>query len=147
MPVFLDVDDGRHKETHSAQQGKDIIGISDAGLSILMHHDYPGNIRELENIIEYSFILCQSGFIQPEHLPEPFAPGNAMEEMMPIIPGKAQTLEEIEKSAIHQALERNKWKKLATCRDLGISKDTLRRKIQRYELKSPLEEFLNDNDD
>ena len=37
----------------SAQQGKDIVGISSGALAILMRHDYPGNIRELENIIEY----------------------------------------------------------------------------------------------
>jgi PAS domain S-box-containing protein len=122
-----------------AQQGKDIVGISDTALNILMHHDYPGNIRELENIIEYSFILCQGGFIQPEHLPEPFSPTDKFEELNAIIPGKKQTLEEIEKAAIYQTLETNKWKKLATCRDLGISKDTLRRKILLYKLKSPLE--------
>ena len=128
----------------SAQQGKDIIGISDAALNILMHYDYPGNIRELENIIEYAFILCQGGFIQPEHLPEPFTPTDLVDEPGPIIPGKKQTLEEIEKAAIYQTLESNKWKKLATCRDLGISKDTLRRKIQRYNLKSPLQKLTEE---
>lgn len=125
----------------SAQQGKDIIGVSDAALNILMHYDYPGNIRELENIMEYAFILCQGGFIQPEHLPEPFSPSEKIEETGAFIPGKAQSLEDIEKAAIYQALERNKWKKLATCRELGISKDTLRRKIHRYKLKSPIEKL------
>jgi len=39
-------------------------------------------------------------------------------------------------------LERNRWKRLATCRELSISKDTLRRKIERYKLASPLDEML-----
>jgi len=138
IPMLID----HFTKKFSAQQGKDIVGISDTALNILMHYDYPGNIRELENIIEYAFILCQGGFIQPEHLPEPFSPTDTFEETAAILPGKKQSLEEIEKAAIYQTLEINKWKKLATCRDLGISKDTLRRKIQRYKLKSPLEKII-----
>jgi len=49
------------------------------------------------------------------------------------------SLEQIEKQAILGALQRNKWKRMMTCRELGISKDTLRRKIERYELENPLE--------
>ncbi|MGV1098423.1 sigma 54-interacting transcriptional regulator [Thiovibrio sp. JS02] len=128
----------------SAQQGKDIVGISDTALGILMRYNFPGNIRELENIIEYSFILCHGGFIQPEHLPEPFAP-KENECLQPgVIPmHKPQPLEDIEKQAIFQSLERNQWRRMATCRELKISKDTLRRKIQRYGLKSPFDEELD----
>ena len=52
-----------------------------------------------------------------------------------------QTLEAVEKQAIFLALERNNWKKMKTCRELGISKDTLRRKIKRYDLQRPLMEL------
>lgn len=149
LPILID----HFIKQYSAQQGKDIVGIANEALNILMRYDYPGNIRELENIIEYAFILCEGGFIQREHLPEPFAQsgrgegGNGASES-----GKApQTLEEIEKQAILLALERNKWKRMATCRELGISKDTLRRKINRYHLESPLEKDLaeigEDDDD
>ncbi|MEJ2034043.1 MAG: sigma 54-interacting transcriptional regulator [Deltaproteobacteria bacterium] len=123
----------------STQKGKDIVGISDAALGELMRYHYPGNIRELENIIEYAFILCPGGFIQPEYLPEPFAPEAKDEPPPPLLLEKPQTLEEIEKQAIYQSLERNQWRRLATCRELGISKDTLRRKIQRYGLRDPFE--------
>lgn len=121
-------------KTFSARQGKEIVGLSEAALEILMQYNFPGNIRELENIIEYAFILCHGGFIMPEHLPEPFAPpkktGLAKEQ-------GPRSLDEIEKQAIMAALERNSWKRLATCRELGISKDTLRRKISRYQLEDP----------
>jgi PAS domain S-box-containing protein len=120
-----------------AQKGKDIVGISDAGLAELMRYDYPGNIRELENIIEYAFILCHGGFIQPEHLPEPFAPAERDADLGGQAPEGPLSLEEVEKQTIYQALERNHWRRLATCRELGISKDTLRRKIQRFALKDP----------
>ncbi|MDD2464878.1 MAG: sigma 54-interacting transcriptional regulator [Desulfobulbus sp.] len=117
---------------YSAQQGKDIVGIAGGALSLLMRYDFPGNIRELENIVEYSFILCEGGYIQPQHLPEPFVTG--FEE---VVSGASrdsgpQSLEDIEKQAIMLSLERNRWRKMVTCRELGISKDTLRRKIERY---------------
>ncbi len=125
----------------AAQQSKDIVGISDAALAILMRYDFPGNIRELENVIEYAFILCPGGFIQPEHLPETFAPQGAGKTLGSgdstsinhNVPG--QTLEDIEKIAIAATLTRNNWKKMATCRELKISKDTLRRKIKKFGLK------------
>jgi len=121
---------------YAAQQGKDIVGISSGALSLLMRYDFPGNIRELENIVEYSFILCEGGYIQPQHLPEPFVTGL---DDQGICSGQAgpQSLEEIEKQAILLSLDRNKWRKMATCRELGISKDTLRRKIERYQLVNP----------
>jgi len=98
----------------SALQGKEIIGIASPALALLMQHDYPGNIRELENIIEYAFILCDGGYIMPEHLPAPFAPGEAIG---PKDAGeKPLTLEAMEKQAIIMALERNKWRKMAVCR-------------------------------
>ncbi len=119
----------------SAQQGKEIIGISSPAQALLMQHDYPGNIRELENIIEYAFILCEGGYILPEHLPAPFAPG---EQLLSKGGNDAPlTLEAMEKQAIIMALERNKWRKMAVCRELGISKDTLRRKIAAYEIQEP----------
>lgn len=135
IPLLID----HFIKKYSAQQGKDIVGISSGALAILMRYDYPGNIRELENIIEYSFILCEGGYIQPQHLPEPFAAG--LEEAAPIAARNTgpQTLEDIEKQAIILSLERNRWKKMTTCRELGISKDTLRRKIERYEIINPLE--------
>lgn len=134
VPLLID----HFIKKYSAQQGKDIVGVSSGALSILMRYDYPGNIRELENIVEYSFILCEGGYIQPHHLPESFAAG--YEETASAAPRDQgpQTLEDIEKQAIILSLERNRWRKMITCRELAISKDTLRRKIERYGIANPL---------
>ncbi|OAG27071.1 Fis family transcriptional regulator [Thermodesulfatator autotrophicus] len=119
-----------------ASKGKEIIGISEDALKILMDYDFPGNVRELENIIEYCFIVCKEGLIYPEHLPD------YLKKDTLIIPEEKasfsipKTLQEIEKEAILQALKRNKWRKMATCRELGISKDTLRRKLKKYGLQN-----------
>jgi len=121
-------------EKFNAEKGKEILGITDDALDLLMRHQYPGNIRELENIIEYAFILCHEAFIRPEHLPEPFNTPQDLTEAAGLGLGRPMSLEEVEKRAILNALERNRWKKMATCKELGISKDTLRRKIRKYKL-------------
>ncbi len=109
-------------------QGKDISGLSEDALQIVMRHDFPGNVRELENILEFSFILCPSGFVQVEHLPEYLQPDT---EIIDAGEDEPMTLEEIKCRAIKRALARNDGKRMATCRELGITKDTLRRAISR----------------
>ncbi len=122
-----------------AEKQKDIHGVSDGVLNHLMHHSFPGNIRELENIIEYGFILCPGGLIQERHLPDTFSLNESDDTFERELQNGGLSLEQIEKQAILGALQRNKWKKMMTCRELGISKDTLRRKIERYDLENPLE--------
>jgi len=122
-------------KTFCTRQGKEITGISESAMDILMRYDFPGNIRELENVIEYAFILCHGGLIMPNHLPEPLAPqGLTTGAKSSAAP---RSLDELEKQAILATLERNGWRKIMTCKELGISKDTLRRKIQKYHLTGP----------
>ena len=135
IPLLLD----HFVKKFRAEKQKDIVGVNDEVISLLMKYNYPGNIRELENIIEYGFILCPGGYIQVEHLPEAFCEHDKQLDSPPLLAGEGMSLEEIEKSAIHHCLLRNKWKKMLTCRELGISKDTLRRKIEKYDLTNPLE--------
>ena len=67
---------------------KDITGVSPEVLRILMAHDYPGNVRELENIIEHAFVLCRGGMIQPEHLPESLRPADLPRQRRPSRPSE-----------------------------------------------------------
>ncbi|WP_281795358.1 sigma-54 interaction domain-containing protein [Desulforhabdus amnigena] len=113
-------------------RNKKILGLSHDTLALFMNHDWPGNIRELENAIEYAFILCREGLILPEHLPEQLRKENAG-----VAVPQGLTLQDIEKRAIFEALERNRWRRLATARELGIDKNTLRRKINRHKLVVP----------
>jgi transcriptional regulator with PAS, ATPase and Fis domain len=111
---------------------REIIGLSQEALAALMLHSWPGNVRELENTIEHAFVLCPGDLIQLRHLPEHLVPQDrAM--LMP----SGLTLREVEKRAIEEALARNRWKKMATARELGIDKNTLRRKMQRLGIYEP----------
>lgn len=118
-------------EEFNAIQGKQVDGLSEDVMQILMRHDFPGNVRELENILEFAFILCSSGFIQVDHLPEYLRPRQSgSTDPDALFSG---TLEQIKCRAVRAALKRNDGKRMVTCRELGISKDTLRRMLARCE--------------
>ena len=112
-------------------KGKDIAGVSDAVLARLMEHDFPGNVRELENIIEHAFVLCRGGVIELKHLPPPLR-GGALGEALRL--GKAVTLESMEKLLITDALRRNGGNHQKAAKELGINPSTLFRKLKAYRL-------------
>ena len=116
----------------SALKGKEISGVTPEALAILMQHDYPGNVRELENIIEHAFVLCPGGMIQAHHLPDELQPRTSTP--------KRETLDllgEYEKELILNALRRNQWNRLQAAKDLGIHKTTLFRKIHKLGIDLP----------
>ena len=115
-------------------RGKTITGVDDEVLHFLMCHEYPGNIRELENIIEHAFVLCKSGIIRVPHLPAFLADQH---HPYPKTDSLSHTLNSTEALAIMNALERNGYNRLATARDLGMHKSTLFRKIKKLGITLP----------
>jgi PAS domain S-box-containing protein len=110
-------------------QGRSLAGITPDALSLLMAYDWPGNVRELENAIERAFVLCPSGRIGVEHLPETIAGARP-----PGPPSGGGALRDarnaIEAQAIQAALDRTGGNRAAAARELGIHKTTLFRKIK-----------------
>jgi len=114
-------------------QGKDISGASMEVITRLMAHDFPGNIRELENIIENAFVLCRGGIIELHHLPIEFRPTAAsMDHAL-----GALDLKSIEKHLIAMALQRYHGNRSKAARDLGINVATLYRKIKSLDIEIP----------
>jgi PAS domain S-box-containing protein len=120
--------------SYNTIQNKAIEGITDEALACLMAYDYPGNIRELKNIIERSFILCKSKMIYKEHLPEPVFKPDAVKHPQH---SDMETLKDMEAIFLTNALRRNNWNRLKTARDLGIHKSTLFRKIKSLGIRIP----------
>ena len=118
-------------------QGKDVVGVSDEVLARLMEHDYPGNVRELENIIEHAFVLCRGGLIQLAHLP-PGLRGSAERKAAPSIAG--MTLEAMERLLITDALRRQHGNRSAAAKHLGIHPSTLFRKAKTLGIELPEED-------
>ena len=115
-------------------QQKSVQGITVEALSWLMAHDWPGNIRELENVVERAFILCSDGDIGLAHLPgELTAHGMAANSDTDI-----RSLHDIlDAQAIRSALERNAFNRLAAARELGIHKTTLFRRMKKLGISLP----------
>ncbi len=119
-------------------KGRDIAGLSDAALARLMEYDFPGNVRELENIIEHAFVLCRGGLIEPLHLP-PQLRGESG-GLPSHLPG-GMTLAVMEKLLIQDALKRHQGNRAAAARELGMDPSTLFRKIKSLKLAKPTPEI------
>ena len=120
-------------ERFNRLQGRMVTGISQEALSLLMFHDYPGNIRELENIIEHGLVLCPEGEIGIHCLPENMQSLAAK----PHHAGIHAALKLTESQVIQDALKRNQFNRLATARELGMHKSTLFRKIKQLGIQLP----------
>ncbi len=113
-------------------QGKDIAGVSEEVMARLMEHDYPGNVRELENIIEQAFVLCRGGLIELSHMPPELRPATAgRNEAHPM------SLKAMERFLIAEALQRRKGNRKTAAADLGIDVSTLYRKMKALRIDVP----------
>ena len=116
-------------------QGKFIQGIDKKVLQVLMSHDFPGNIRELENIIEHAFVLCSGGYIKLNHLPGFLAlPENINEIYDNNEDNNKDPVKTAQIKLIVDALARNNNNRSAAAKDLGIHKSTLFRRIKRLKI-------------
>ena len=106
--------------------------ISDEVMTLLATHDFPGNVRELENVIERALTLCDGGTIRPEDIELRGSPSQFDETVPPHKPGTLpQALEDIERNSILRALEEARYNKTAAARALGISFRALRYRIKK----------------
>ncbi len=124
-------------ERYNHLYGKQINGVTDEALALIMSHDFPGNIRELENILQHAFIISLSGKIEKKHLPpylEEVLKGD-IKKVSGIFSDDAeasltQSMEEFEADKIRRILEENRFSRSKTAKVLGIHPATLWRKMK-----------------
>lgn len=118
--------------------------ISPEALETLMHYDYPGNVRELENIIERTLAMCREQEIQPYHLPPELEQPKSIlipplrEELI-----NSKTLEEHSRNYIISVLSRVDGNKSRAAKILGIDRVSLWRKLKKYETEGVKVPALN----
>jgi two-component system response regulator AtoC len=117
---------------YGLESGRGKKSMSQDALDLLMKYDWPGNIRELENLIERLVILCKDKIIRPEYLPQNIKK-EQKGELSIFIPDKK--LEEVEKKYILEVLKEANWNKSKSAKILGIERMTLYKKIKKYNLK------------
>jgi len=113
---------------------RDVTGLTAAARDALLKYDYPGNVRELENIVERAILLCRGRVIDLEDLPATVRPGqrSAGEPLPKDLPG---VLADIERQAIESALERTGGIQTQAAESLGISERVFRYKMKKYGLE------------
>jgi transcriptional regulator with PAS, ATPase and Fis domain len=129
IPLLIDA----FIQKFNAKTGKQITGVSDRALRLLLNYDFPGNVRELENIIEHAFVLCGGNRIDLNCLPKELTEGQ--EAMPPSSPLKGETpFRKAEAEIIERMLKKYGGNRAKTARELGIERTTLWRKIRKYRL-------------
>jgi len=109
---------------------KNVSEISPDVMALFMSYDFPGNIRELENIIEHAFVLNRTGVIEIRDLPESIQPRTDAK------PPEANSIDDIEKHFITEVLRKNSWNRSRTASELNMHKTTLWRKMKKLGIKS-----------
>jgi transcriptional regulator with PAS, ATPase and Fis domain len=122
-------------EKLSTRFGKE-IQLETGVLESLQAYDWPGNVRELENILERMFVFDKKGRVTMEDLPSPFhtrlrSPGRVAVQL----PEEPFSLEELERDILVAALEKNGWNQTHAARYLGITRNTLIYRMQKYNLR------------
>jgi len=130
IPLLVD----HFLERLSRKHGRPAPQVSDEVIALLMRHDFPGNVRELENLVERAFALCRSGVVDSSCLPRELleAAGGAEHEAP-----ASGTMEQTEVRLIQEALARHDGHRGRTAAELGINKSTLWRKMKRYGIEAP----------
>jgi len=104
--------------------------ISDAAMTALTRYDFPGNIRELQNVLERACLLAEAGAIDVAHLPREITGP-------PDEPAAANTLAEVERALVVKALRENQYNQTRAAKALGVSRDNLRYRIKKYGIDIP----------
>lgn len=113
---------------------KSCQGFTSQAQDVLMRYHWPGNVRELKNMVERIMILTNKEIMDVEDLPKAIREGRPAEDYRGLVPVGEMTLEEMEKHAICEALERTAQNQVRAAKILGISRDTLRYRMKKFGL-------------
>ena len=132
IPILID----HFLKRYAEENGKEIAGLSSEAQDVLLKYDYPGNVRELENIIERAVVIAREAVISVEDLPfresvEETTAGRKAEEGL-----LRGSIEELERNLIVEAMEKAGDHQSRAAELLGISERMLRYKLKKYGLKA-----------
>jgi DNA-binding NtrC family response regulator len=118
-------------EQFASRTGRNSVRLSEDALEILATYDFPGNVRELRNILERAVLATSGEVIEPEHLPEYLRSANRLIHRR----GNKPSLAELESVYIREVLEYTRGNKTRAAEILGISRKNLYEKLKRYDIR------------
>ncbi len=125
-------------EKYSKAAGIQVDGISRAALKQLLNYSWPGNVRQLESVIERSVLMAESNYIEPEDLPAEITAVGLLAGGIPFdLPPEGIAFEELEKGLIIKAMERADWVIGKAAPLLGMSYKTLQYRLDKFEIERP----------
>ena len=120
---------------YNITKGAAVSKIAEDAMEILLNYNYPGNIRELENIIEHACVLCQGEVIERRHLPMYLQTSSAQREGEIIAsPDAAGARGQWERQRIVEVLTEHSWHRQKAAKALGMDRTTLWRKMKKYDI-------------
>jgi two-component system response regulator HydG len=120
-------------DAFSRQNGKHFDGITPDALDLLTGHDWPGNIRELRNVIERMVVMARGGKLTVRDVPLAVREGGGRSGAPRV--ASALNLQDSERTLIVRALKATAGNRTEAARQLGISRRTLHRKLNEYDLR------------
>ncbi|MEI6702567.1 MAG: sigma 54-interacting transcriptional regulator, partial [Deltaproteobacteria bacterium] len=129
-------------EKYSKEAGITMGGISKSALKMLMNYAWPGNVRQLESVIERSVLMAESNYIEPADLPAEMTAHVSMAGGILIdLPPEGIDIESLEKGLIIKAMERAEWVIGKAAPLLGMSYKTLQYRLEKFEIDRPDKRF------
>ena len=123
---------------YSQTTGIAVDGISKPALKLLMNYIWPGNVRQLESVIERSVLMAESNYIEPEDLPVEITANSTLAGNIPFeLPPEGIAFEEFEKGLIIKAMERAEWVIGKAAPLLGMSYKTLQYRLEKFDIERP----------
>ncbi|MBI5746779.1 MAG: sigma 54-interacting transcriptional regulator [Nitrospirae bacterium] len=117
---------------YNKEMDKDIKTISHSAMATLLSYDYPGNVRELENIIEHASVCCRGDTIQVEHLPNDII---GHRDIVDKASKSAGSLKIMERELMLKVLDQSGWNYKEAAKILGLSRTTLWRRLKEFNIK------------
>ncbi len=121
-------------EKYRNELNKPVNKFDDVSMNALLRYDYPGNIRELENIVERAVVLAEDDVIHIGDLPDEIQHRKYRYSSQVTSPENVLTISDIEKETISRTLHQCSWNQSKASRLLGISRDQLRYRLKKYKL-------------
>src|SRR6185503_11085173 len=123
-------------DAYNTEFRKRVRGVNPEAMSVLRSYGWPGNIRELRNAVERAMLLADGEQLTADHFPVATGGGTRLTEGVEL-PASGIDLEQLERSLVVQALERSGWNQTRAATLLGLNRDQIRYRIDKFKLEKP----------